>query len=342
MKPPARPRYSLGFFLPHALRWLVTGSLLVLLGIGVYIGVRFYHINNQLYLWWNDMRPSQTTAPPQAGSLPLDTYRMEIDGRRVAGIDRNLSGLAFDGDAKQLIGVINRPATLLTMDLDGRMLRRLPLRHASDVEGIAYLGNGRIALVEEKHNRVIIAALPKENARELDLRDAASFTFDMDRPDRKIKNVGFEGLGYDRGRDLLYVAKEHSPRALYRIKGLGEYLNSGRIAIRVENLDHWLDSHRVGTDVSSVDVNAGNGHLLLLSDESQRIVELDAAGTVANQLELRNVPGSKRGIPQAEGLALEPDGTLYLISEPNLFYRLKPGSANANPGLALAKQHIHQ
>jgi len=342
VKPPVKPRYSLGFFLPHALRWLVTGSLLVLLGIGTYIGVRFYHINNQLYLWWNDMRPSQTAAAPHAGSQPLDTYRMEIDGHRIAGIDRNLSGLAFDGDTKQLIGVINRPATLLTMGLDGRVLRRLPLRHASDVEGIAYLGNGRIALVEEKHNRVILAALPRDNARELDLRNAPSFTFDMDKQERKIKNVGFEGLGYDRGRDLLYVAKEHSPRALYRIAGLGEYLNSGRIAIRVENLDHWLDSHRVGTDVSSVDVNPGNGHLLLLSDESQRIVELDAAGNVANQLELRNMPGSKRGIPQAEGLALEPDGTLYLISEPNLFYRLKPGSAGENQGLALAKQHIHQ
>jgi uncharacterized protein YjiK len=28
-------------------------------------------------------------------------------------------------------------------------------------------------------------------------------------------------------------------------------------------------------------------------------------------------------VPQAEGIAMGPDGSLYLISEPNLFYRFE-------------------
>lgn len=323
---PVKPRYSLGFFLPHAIRWLVTGSLLVLLGIGVYIGIRFYHVDNQLYLWWSSMRPSQTATVPQVGSLPLSTYRMEIDGRMVDGIDRNLSGLAFNTDTKQLIAVINRPATLLTMDLEGRVLHRHRLRNASDVEGVAYLGGNHVALAEEGRSRIVIAQLPKGANAELDLRDATSFALDIGQKETEEKNSGFEGLGYDQAHDQLYVAKEHSPRALYRISGLGDYLKTGRITMRVENLDHWLTSNSIGTDLSSVDVNVANGHLLLLSDESQRIVELDQSGAVVNQVELRDMPGSNSGVPQAEGLALDPNGTLYMISEPNLFYRLTPAT----------------
>jgi uncharacterized protein YjiK len=324
---PVKPRYSLGFFLPHAVRWLVTGLLLALLGIGIYIGIRFYHVDNQLYLWWSGMRPSQTTTLPHAGSLTLQTYRMEIDSRVVAGIDRNLSGLAFNTDTKQLIAVINRPATLLTMDLEGRVLHRHRLRHASDVEGVAYLGNNRIALVEEGRGRIVVAELPKAAHADLDLQDASSFALDMGTSKEMTRdNAGFEGLGYDQLHDQLYVVKEHSPRALYRIGGLGDYLKTGHFTMRVENLDHWLEDNNIGTDLSSVDVNVSNGHLLLLSDESQRIVELDQTGAVVSRVELRDMPGSNDGVPQAEGLALAPDGTLYMISEPNLFYRLRPAS----------------
>ena len=39
--------------------------------------------------------------------------------------------------------------------------------------------------------------------------------------------------------------------------------------------------------------------------------------------------GLKRGVPQAEGLAIDDQGVLYLVSEPNLFYRFaKPQRAD--------------
>lgn len=326
---PVKPKYSLGFFLPHALRWLVTGSLLVVLGIAAYIGVRFYHIDTRLYLWWSATAPEAMR--PKTGSLPLQDYRLDIDGRAVDGIDRNLSGLAFNADTKTLIAVVNRPATLLVLDLDGKVLRRHRLRNTSDVEGVAYLGDNRVALTEEGRGRVVIAQLPANAKDDLDLRNANSIALDMGTPEEMERhNAGFEGLGYDRKNDQLYVAKEHSPRALYRISGLGQHIKTGRIAMRVENLDRWLDHNGIGTDLSSVDINNANGHVLLLSDESQSIVELNPSGKAINRMELRAL-SSQAGIPQPEGLALGEQGTLYMVSEPNLFYRLVPKNGAISP-----------
>jgi uncharacterized protein YjiK len=46
---------------------------------------------------------------------------------------------------------------------------------------------------------------------------------------------------------------------------------------------------------------------------------------------LRGRHGLQRSVPQAEGLASDEQGNLYLVSEPNLFYRFsKPEQATAN------------
>lgn len=38
---------------------------------------------------------------------------------------------------------------------------------------------------------------------------------------------------------------------------------------------------------------------------------------------LRGFNGLKNTIPRAEGVAIDEQGTLYMVSEPNLFYRLE-------------------
>jgi len=74
-------------------------------------------------------------------------------------------------------------------------------------------------------------------------------------------------------------------------------------------------------DLSSLQFDEQTGHLLALSDESRLVVELDADGQPLSSLSLSaGRHGLERDVPQAEGMAMGPDGTLYLVSEPNLFY----------------------
>ena len=51
------------------------------------------------------------------------------------------------------------------------------------------------------------------------------------------------------------------------------------------------------------------------------MVELDVDGRPISTLSLlRGMHGLKRSVPQAEGVAMDDRGVLYLVSEPNLFY----------------------
>ena len=67
-----------------------------------------------------------------------------------------------------------------------------------------------------------------------------------------------------------------------------------------------------------------SGHLLALSDESRLVLELDVDGRPISSLSLiKGQHGLRKSVPQAEGIAMDDEGTVYVVSEPNLFYVFK-------------------
>ena len=67
-----------------------------------------------------------------------------------------------------------------------------------------------------------------------------------------------------------------------------------------------------------------SGHLLALSDESRLVLELDVDGCPISSLSLiKGQHGLRKSVPQAEGIAMDDEGTVYVVSEPNLFYVFK-------------------
>jgi uncharacterized protein YjiK len=82
-------------------------------------------------------------------------------------------------------------------------------------------------------------------------------------------------------------------------------------------------------DLSSLQYDERSGHLLALSDESRLILELDVDGRPLSTMSISGGrQGLKKTVPQAEGIAMDDDGTLYLVSEPNLFYVFKKPTPN--------------
>jgi uncharacterized protein YjiK len=75
----------------------------------------------------------------------------------------------------------------------------------------------------------------------------------------------------------------------------------------------------------------------LLSEQSSNLTELDQQGNFVSILSLRALAGDlKHTLPQAEGMTMDNKGELYIVSEPNLFYRFTQTKAGLS---ASAEKH---
>lgn len=283
-------------------------GLLLLCG---YVSTTF-HLDERLFFSlstaWHESRLSER-------SLWLPEYRVRTEAAPVTGVANNLSGLTYDEQRDQLWAVVNNPEELLALDTDGRLLARYRLEGFSDVEGVTYLGDDLLVMAEERNQTLVVVPLPTA-AGPLQRADYQAISLSLHAPG----NSGFEGVGYDRAGDRLFVVKEHSPRKLYEIRGFKASL-SGDFNLEVIDHDAWLRRKNLASDLSSVEYDRSNGHLILLSDEARLILELDGKGKMVSFRSLRGgLAGLKKSVQQGEGLALDERGDLYVVSEPNLFY----------------------
>ena len=77
-------------------------------------------------------------------------------------------------------------------------------------------------------------------------------------------------------------------------------------------------------NLSALAIDPRTGHTLVLSADSHLLLELDEKGEqVSFMTLLGGFNGLKKTIPRAEGVTMDDAGTLYLVSEPNLFYRFE-------------------
>ncbi len=301
------------------LYWLA--AIGVLLGV-LYFGIRHYHLEHRMQVWWQ----GEPMAAPVTPSGQLSKYRMEIDALPLEGV-QNLSGLAWDSAEEHLVAVLNKPPTLLLLDRDGKQLAHYRLQGFNDTEGVAALGGGWFAVAEERRSQLAFFRVPPgRSSGEIKHAEAVILSLDL-HPSDPV-NKGYEGLAYDPQDDALFVVREDSPAQLYEIVGLASLRDKGSMnALRIRNRSDLLANLRSSDDLSSVEVDPHSGHLLLLSERGQRLTEVRRDGRIASVRLFGGVLGSETPMPQAEGVTIAPDRSLYVVSEPNLFYRLVPAAA---------------
>lgn len=295
------------------LRLPLIAAVAALLGL-LLLGVAGQHYRLFERGWFN----LKTWWQPAEQSIGLDRYRVVIEARPIDGLDEDISALTFDPDRNSLFTVTNKNPELIELSLEGRILRRVPLTGFGDSEAVEYVGRDSYVITDEREQRLIRVRLTGDTPF-LDAKDAEQLTLGIG----LNGNKGFEGLAYDQQGKRLFVAKERDPMLIYEVHGFPHDNPEQPYAVHVVQ-DSKRDSKLFVRDLSSLQFDERSGHLLALSDESQLVLELDVKGRPLASLSLRKgFQGLSQSVPQAEGIAMDDAGALYLVSEPNLFYVFK-------------------
>ena len=284
---------------------LLAITLLILVAVGQYLRLferAWFNLNT---LW----------QPESAQSIGLGHYQVAVEGRSIEGLDDDVSALTFDPVRKSLFTVTNKNSELIELSLEGQIIRRIALVGFGDPEAVEFISADTYVISDERQQRLIKIHL-EDDTTFLDAAEAEQMTLGM----HMSSNKGFEGLAYDSVGKRLFVAKERDPMLIYEVQGFPHHNPEKSYAVHVVN-NPKRDAGMFVRDLSSLQYDERSGHLLALSDESGLILELDVDGRPLSTLSLgKGRHGLKKTVPQAEGIAMDDDGTLYLVSEPNLFY----------------------
>ncbi|MGK7502341.1 SdiA-regulated domain-containing protein [Salmonella enterica] len=281
-----------GFFM----RLLKRVIVVVLLGVILFMvrdDIRYVY---QLILKYGD-KPS---------ALALSSYKAVIQQKPVAGVESNLSGLTYSAEDRMLFAVINNPPELVWLTTEGQLVGRMPLQGIHDPESIAWSGGNQFQIGSEKDGAVY--------KTQVDIQRGTMQIISMVKLEGydKVKNKGLEGTAWDAKNERLYAAKERKPIMIKEVEmsknGITRALPSA-ITASV-------------SDVSGLEYHAPTNSLLVLSDESKMILEVSSEWRVRDRLFLTaEWSGLRDDIPQPEGIAMDNENNLYIVSEPNLFYK---------------------
>jgi len=252
---------------------------------------------------------------PLPGAIDLDSYQVDIEAKVIEGLDDDISALTFDPSRKTLFTVTNQRSELIELSLQGKILRRIELVGFGDPEAVEYISPGVYVITDERQQRLIKINID-DTTQILDAQHAEQLSLNFG----GRSNKGFEGLAYDSAGKRLFVARERDPMLIYEVQGFPRGVSDKPLDVQVTQ-DRRRDAGLFVRDLSSLQYDERSGHLLALSDESLLVVELDVQGRPLSTMSLRKGhQGLSKSVPQPEGIAMDDDGNLYMVSEPNLFY----------------------
>lgn len=231
----------------------------------------------------------------------------------------NLSGVTYNYDTGTYFVIQNNSYQFVEYDKTFtkalRIIKLLNLPH-KDTEDIAYLGNDQFAINMEINTIVIFTLKAGQTA--VDVSPKLADVQALQLPDPNKENNGVEGICYTKnggvGAGVLWAVQEMRPKRVFAIDrplDLNDVTSSRRLKFS-EPINAEKVFKHVMSDLSGCTYSDQFDHLLVLSHESSRIMELTKTGTVVKTKDL-----PKDIAPQYEGITIGADEDLVLVSEPD-------------------------
>ncbi|ASG86027.1 YjiK family protein [Salmonella enterica] len=241
---------------------------------------------------------------------PQETEWQLTAEKEISGVKGGLSGLTWNLDSGTLFAVTDHPSSVIELDTEGNVLRVIPSDRDHDFEAIEYLGRNCYILSRERERTLTTHCIDSNTT----VLPPASYTITL-HINRNRDNAGFEGLASSKGWDKLIIAQEKKPLRIYRAGHSKNGMMISDTITRDASLPWFIK------DISGLHYDRNKQCLYILSHESALVLVSDLDGGRKLMPLLRGHYGLHRNIPQAEGIASDDRDTLWIVSEPNLFYR---------------------
>ena len=260
---------------------------------------------------------NQTAHSGQMGAgVELGRYLLAGAPQPLAGINDNLSGLTYCPASNTLFAITNNPCRMYEIGTDGALLRTIAMPGFEDTEGVVYVRDNFFAVIEERRHVLHLLEIDGNTTVVNRNQVHKSLTIDIKGAD----NSGFEGLAYDPHDKVFFIAIEKDELQVIKVTGW-----PAGAALQIHTDTALLGSDLNMDDFSGLHFDVNSGNLVFLSDESKRLTAVTQQGKHRSSMVLeRGFSGLHDDIPQPEGVTMDSDGTLYVVSEPNIFYCFKP------------------
>lgn len=240
------------------------------------------------------------SGPPPTGLL--DGYFSKSELLSLSYVSNDLSGITYVPDTNTFFMIQNSGGRIWEVDPSFNRIRTISFSGFGDAEDIVYLGSNEFGIVVE--DSVLYIGTISPSATSLDNNDFQEVTFDT-----YSGNSGYEGVAFDPNTNTFWSVKEKSPRKIVRFQRPSDSANvtiSPEIPFDAQSLP--------ASDLSAVHFDSRTGNVLILSDESHKVMEVTQDGTVLSQLSLADSS-------QHEGLALDSSFEMLITSEPDRYRR---------------------
>src|SRR5215471_6179903 len=238
------------------------------------------------------------------------------------------SAVTYNWDTDSLFVVGDGGTSVVQVTKTGQMIDSMTLAPGPspqgtdffDTEGITYVGAGKFVLMEERDRQANLftyvagGILHKTDAQTVKLGTT-------------VGNIGLEGVSYDPLTSGYIFVKEMDPQSIFQTGidfAAGTATNGSPTATSstdlfnpsLANLADFSDVFAL-SNLPSLSGQPDYSHLLILSQESGQIVNIDRSGTVSSTLTIvgdADNPLSVAGQTH-EGVTMDRDGNLYVVSE---------------------------
>lgn len=265
---------------------------------------------------------------------------------------QEVSAVTYNWDTDTLFVVGDGGTSITQISKTGQLIDTMTLAQGSspqgtefyDPEGLTYIGNGQFVMTEERDRTAVLVTY--QAGTTLTRANAPTVALGTN-----VGNVGIEGLSYDPLTGGYIFAKEKTPISVFQstidfVNGTASngsastVLNTELFASTGLGVVDLADVYALSNIASVVGADE-EGNLLLLSQESAQILEVDRAGNILSTLNIVSDPGNPLDVAsqQHEGLTMDSDGYIYVVSEngggdfdhPQLWVYAASTSLNAAP-----------